>query len=158
MIDRIDQIKERRSRLQRACNALCGDRVTFLKLSDWEFENGEELRHLNGSFRILKTPLRFRCSETFIRPTNPELRSFQYSVVRAEDVEGTDAFFRYECHPELGGSNPYVLYPHFHPDRVHSDVQLRELHFPFTRAVRGDAVFAILGWLKVDFIKRFGHR
>lgn len=143
-------LTDRRRRLQRAFRHLSPE-PTIVRLSDWSQANPHAT--LSGGIRLMKTDKRFTIAETFVEPRNPRLHAFQYAIL----AQNGEALFRYECHPELQNATTYVRSPHFHPSGIHRDGELIQLHFPFTRAARESIAFAVIYWLRVDFLNRFGH-
>lgn len=143
-------LRDRRKRLERALRHLSRD-PTVVRLSDWSQANSKAT--LSAGIRLMKTDKRFSVTETFVEPRNPRLHAFQYAILG----QNGEALFRYECHPELQNATTYVRSPHFHPSGLHLDGELIQLHFPFARATRESIAFALIYWLRVDFLNRFGH-
>ena len=149
-------VKQRRKELQRALRYL-SPIPTVVTMSDWENTDGRITLVIRGGTRLMKTNKRFSCVETFVDPRAPRLHAFQYLVRGEPSAEGQKPLFRYECHPDLDNESRYVRVPHFHPDDAHTDAQMWELHYPFTRATREKIAFALIQWLRVDFLNRFDH-
>jgi hypothetical protein len=149
-------VKRRRKDLERALRFL-SQVPTVVRMSNWEEVDGRITLTIRGGTRLMKTNKRFSCVETFIDPLAPRLHAFQYLLTGEPAAPEGKPLFRYECHPDLDNKSRYVRVPHFHPDYAHTDPEVWELHYPFTRARRESVAFALIHWLRVDFLNRFDH-
>jgi len=154
-------LRDRRERLQRAFNKLSGT-VEIVQINEASV-SGELVIQFSHSVRLPKAGVRFIMREEFRRiETEPQLFRFSYSVAEEGDINGSQPFFRFECHPETQDpgteqeqfKSPYQREPHFHPDKT-SNQPIAKLHFPFHRKERKAVVFALVNWLRVDLVRRF---